>query len=113
MTFRQRLIGTLRRLQPVLDEPGVLVVEKLLTDRTGEKGVRDLLVVAGLLSCADADEVAEVAVIADGLSLESRHAISANLTLLSLMETRPGMPDPAPVREQVARLLAVIEAQRG
>ena len=26
MTFRERLIGTLRQLQPVLEEPGVLVV---------------------------------------------------------------------------------------
>jgi hypothetical protein len=26
VTFRDRLLGTLRRLQPVLDEPGVMVV---------------------------------------------------------------------------------------
>jgi hypothetical protein len=90
-----------------------LLVEKLLTDRTGEKGARDLLVVAGLLATASSGDLIEAVSVARGLSAESRHAICSNLTLLSLMDARPGMPDPAACRPQVRRLLAEIEPNHG
>lgn len=86
-----------------------LMAEKLLTDRTGEKGARDLLVVAGLLVGASADEIEEFLRVARGLSDESRHAIRSALTVLSLMEGRAGMPDPASARPLVTRLLAALE----
>jgi hypothetical protein len=90
-----------------------LMAEKLLTDRTGEKGARDLLVVAGLLVAAAREDLDEFVQVTLGLSAESRHAISSGLTILSLMTARPGMPDPGVVRDQVTRLLARIEAPRG
>ncbi len=69
-----------------------LVVEKLLSDRPGEKGVRDLLVVAGLLVSATDADVAEVVSIARSLSAEARYAICSSLTALSLLPARAGMP---------------------
>ena len=87
-----------------------LMVEKLLSDRTGEKGIRDLLVVAGLLRTATAVDLDEVVSVTRSLAPESCHAIRSALTLLSLVEASPGMPDPAPSRHQVTRLLARIEA---
>ena len=86
-----------------------LIVEKLLTDRTGEKGVRDLLVVAGLLASADSVDVDEFLRVTRGLSAESRHAVRSSLTLLSLLDGHRGMPDPRSVRAQVRRLLSAIE----
>jgi len=90
-----------------------LMVEKLLTDRTGEKGARDLLVVAGLLLAAAPADLEEFVSVARTLSDEARHAISSALTVLSLMEGHAGMPDPVPVRRQVARLLSAMEQPRG
>lgn len=86
-----------------------LMVEKLLTDRTGEKGARDLLVVAGLLTAASPSDLDEMVARAGGLRSESRHTVRSSLTLLSLIEPRDGMPDPSPLRAQVAQLLARIE----
>ncbi len=85
-----------------------LMVEKLLTDRTGEKGARDLLVVAGLLAGASPEDIDEFLRVARGLSAESRHAVSSSLTVLSLMEGRHGMPDPTSARAQVRRLLSAL-----
>jgi hypothetical protein len=112
----------LLRPGPVLDVEGLrlplprtadLIVEKLLTDRTGEKGARDLLVVAGMLVAATRADLDELENVARGLSAESRHAIRSGLTVLSLMEARPGMPNPAPVRDHVTRLLSRIERSDG
>lgn len=86
-----------------------LMAEKLLTDRTGEKGARDLLVVAGLLASAGPDDLENLLSLVNGLSPESRHSVRSSLTLLSLMEPHAGMPDPAPFREEVTHLLARIE----
>jgi hypothetical protein len=96
-----------------LPRPADLVIEKLLSDRTGEKGARDLLVVAGLLAAAGGADVDEIVSIARGLSDESRYAIRSSLTVLSLMDARAGMPDPAPFRDQVRRMLSGIEEPRG
>lgn len=86
-----------------------LMAEKLSTDRTGEKGARDLLVVAGLLVTASPDDLDEFLTVAEDLSAESRHAIRSGLTILSLMGGRPGMPDPLSVRDRVGWLLGKLE----
>jgi hypothetical protein len=44
---------------------------------------------------------------------ELRHVIISNLTILSLMEARPGMPDPEPRRGDVAALLRRLEGGSG
>jgi hypothetical protein len=64
-----------------LPRVGDLMVEKLLTDRTGEKGVRDLLVVAGLFAVATDADLADVVTVVGGLSAESRHEIRSGLTV--------------------------------
>lgn len=108
----------LLRPGPVIDIEGLrlplprvadLMVEKLVTDRTGEKGARDLLVVAGLLTTATAHDLDELIDVVRGISTESRHTLRSGLTVLSLMDSRPGMPNPAATREQVMRLLARLE----
>ena len=110
-------IGLLRP-GPVIDVEGLriplprtadLMIEKLLTDRTGEKGARDLLVVAGLLATTGPADLDEMVTRVGSLPAECRHTVRSGLTLLSLIEPRAGMPDPAPCRAQVARLLARIE----
>lgn len=92
-----------------LPRPGGLMVEKLVTDRSGEKGDRDLLVVAGLLTHMSEDEVAHAIVQIRGLAPELRHAVRSNLTILSLLEVRPSMPDPRLAREAIAHLLDQLE----
>jgi hypothetical protein len=82
-----------------------LVVEKLVTDRTGEKGERDLLVALGLLMTATPADIDEVDSIVAGLRPELRHVVCSNLTILSLLEPHQGMPDPGPHRRDVAALL--------
>jgi hypothetical protein len=108
----------LLRAGPVVDLDGLrvplprtadLIAEKLLTDRTGEKGVRDLLVVAGLLAVAEASDLDDLVALTGTLSAEARHSIQSSLTVLSLMDGRPGMPDPRRTRVDVTRLLARIE----
>lgn len=86
-----------------------LAVEKLLTDRSGEKGARDLLVVAGLLMAAEPPDLDEMVEVSRRLSAESRYAVRSALTMLSLMERHPGMPDPTAVRDRVRRLLVRME----
>ena len=96
-----------------MPRPAGLMAEKLLTDRTGEKGARDLLVVAGMLVTATPADLDELVALAQEVSAESRYAICSGLTVLSLMEARPGMPDPTSVRSQVTRLLSRIEEDHG
>ena len=86
------------------------ILEKLVTDRTGEKGDRDLLVVAGLLAAATDVELLELEARYSTLPPELRHAVRSNLAILSLMSPRPSMPDPVPVRARVAQLLDRLEA---
>ena len=87
-----------------------LLLEKLVTDRTGEKGERDLLVALALLTTADSADLDEFAAAHRSLRPELRHAVRSNLTLLSLIEPRPGMLDPRPRRADVAALLRRLEA---
>lgn len=50
---------------------------------------------------------------AGSLSAESRYAIRSALTVLSLMDSREGMPDPVAVRALVAELLSRLDGQDG
>lgn len=86
-----------------------LMLEKLITDRSGEKGDRDLLVVAGLLITSTAADLEELAQAFWELSAELQHAVRSSLTVLSLMAPHAGMPDPRPLRQTVARLLARLD----
>ncbi|MGQ0734509.1 MAG: hypothetical protein ACT4QD_12745 [Acidobacteriota bacterium] len=90
-----------------------LMVEKLLTDRTGEKGARDPIVVAGLLATVTPADLEDFVVVTRTLSDEARHAIRSGMTVLSLMGAHNGMPDPVPVRHQVTRLLSAMERHGG
>jgi hypothetical protein len=87
-----------------------LLLEKLITDRAGEKGERDLLVVSGLLASAGRDDLQGLELKYRRLRPELRHAARANLTILSLLEPRNGMPDPRSRRAEVAALLRRLEA---
>jgi hypothetical protein len=88
-----------------LPRPAGLLLEKLVTDRTGEKGERDLLVALGVLATSSDDDLDEVEVLFRRLRPELRHAVRSNLTILSLLGPRAGMPDPGPRRAQVAALI--------
>jgi hypothetical protein len=81
----------------------------LITDRTGEKGERDLLVALGLLVTSNPQDLDELESLYRGLRPELRHAARSSLTLLSLLGPREGMPDPRPRRAEVAALLRRVE----
>lgn len=99
-------IGDLRVPVP---RPAGLVLEKLLTDRGGEKGDRDLLVaLATLLACGPAD-VEELEDQYLSLPDELRFAVRSGLATLSLVEPRAQMPDPTPHRPLLSRLMAGLE----
>jgi hypothetical protein len=93
--------------------PAGLLLEKLVTDRTGEKGDRDLLVALGLLMTAEAADLEELAGAYGRLRPDLRYAVRSNLTRLSLLDARAGMPDPAPQRRAVAALLRRLELLEG
>jgi hypothetical protein len=99
------LAGTRLRLPRVAG----LLLEKLVTDRTGEKGERDLLVALGLLMTATPADLDELVTAYRRLRQELRHVVVSNLTILSLLDARPGMPDPRPRRDDVAALLRLLE----
>jgi len=87
-----------------------LLLEKLITDRTAEKGDRDLLVALALMLLARPADLQELEREFATLTNELRHAVLSNLTVLSLLAVRRGMPDPRPHRKLVADLLAKLEA---
>lgn len=87
-----------------------LLLEKLVTDRTAEKGDRDLLVALGLVITAGQADLDELEAAYRRLRSELRHAVRSNLTLLSLIEPRAGMPNPRPRRADIAALLRRLEA---
>lgn len=93
-----------------LPRPAGLLLEKLVTDRTGEKGERDLLVALGLLTMAGPADLDELEAGHRRLRPELRHTVRSNLTILSLLEPRMGMPNPRPRRADVAALLRRLEA---
>ncbi len=89
-----------------LPRPAGLMLEKLVTERSGVKGDRDLLVVLGLILVSSASDIAEVIQIYSALPHDRRHAIRSNLTLLSLLEPHANMPDPHVHRQRVNDLFA-------
>jgi hypothetical protein len=93
--------------------PAGLLLEKLVTDRTGEKGERDLLVALGLIVTMGPADFDELSVAYERLRPELQHTVRSNLTLLSLIEARTGMPDPRPQRTAVAALLRLLESGEG
>lgn len=93
-----------------LPRPAGLLLEKLITDRTGEKGERDLLVALGLLATARPGDLEELEQAYRRLRPELRHVVRSNLTILSLLAPRDGMPDPRRRRAEVAALLRRLEA---
>jgi hypothetical protein len=96
-----------------LPRPAGLLLEKLLTDRSGVKGDRDLLVALALILLAEEGDLTEVDVSFRGLGAEERHAVTGNLAVLSLLEALPGMPDPKAGRASVEALLRSLEAITG
>jgi len=64
----------------------------------------------GLLMTAASADLDEFVGAYRRLRPELRHAVRANLTLLSLIDARAGMPDPRPQRAAVATLLQRVEA---
>jgi hypothetical protein len=92
-----------------LPSPAGLLLEKLVTDRTGEKGDRDLLVALGLLMAVGPADLDQVDALYAALRPEFRYAVRSNLTILSLLEQRTGMPDPRPRRAAVVALLRRLE----
>jgi hypothetical protein len=95
-----------------LANPAGLVLEKLLTDRTGAKGDRDLLVVVGMLQTVAKSDTEEFLRLCRRLPKDLRAAVVSNLSILSLMEPHPGMPDPGPLRRQVAGLLERLQGEQ-
>ncbi|HEY3235556.1 MAG TPA: hypothetical protein VGJ84_12635 [Polyangiaceae bacterium] len=93
-----------------LPRPAGLVLEKLVTDRSGEKGNRDLLVALALLPNMTDSGFEELLVAYAKLRPELRYVVRSNLTILSLMGPSLGMPDPRPERGRVAALLRRFEA---
>jgi hypothetical protein len=93
--------------------PAGLLLEKMITDRTGEKGDRDLLVVLGLLLVAAPADLEELETIYTGLPPDLQYAVLSNLTVLSLLEPRAYMPDPRHHRHLVGDLLRRLEDLRG
>ena len=92
-----------------LPRPAGLCLEKLVTDRTGEKGERDLLVALALLAIANPNDLEELEQVYRRLRPELRHTVRSNLTVLSILGPRDGMPDPRPRRAEVAALLRRLE----
>jgi hypothetical protein len=101
---------TIEGMSVPLPRPSGLILEKLVTDRTGEKGERDLLVALGLIATTAPEGVDELVDAYGRLRPELRHAVRSNLTILSLLQPREGMPDPQPRRAEVAALLRRLEA---
>lgn len=93
---------------PVPALPGLLL-EKLVTERSGIKGDRDRLVALGLLLLAREEHIEETVALFQTLPPELRHWVRSNLTVLSLMEPIQGMPDPRPHRRLIADMLRRME----
>ena len=79
-----------------LPRPAGLLLEKLVTDRTGEKGERDLLVALGVLATSTPEDLDELEALYRRLRPELRHTVRSNLTILSLLRPPGGHAGPAP-----------------
>ena len=99
-------------LRVPLPRPAGLLLEKLLTERSGLKGERDLLVALGLLLVSRSEDIDELASEVESLRDDQRRTVMANLALLSLLRPLSGMPDPTEAREILASLMRRLEALR-
>ena len=110
-------LSLLRRGRPVTVEgitipvprPAGLLLEKLVTDRTGVKGDRDLLMALALLLLCEPADIHELEESYQRLPAELRYAARSSLASLSLLGPMASMPDPAPHRALVAALVARLE----
>jgi hypothetical protein len=110
--LREGLTVHVGELRARLPRPAGLLVEKLLTERSGLKGQRDLLVALGMLLIASDDDLQETVEVVAGLTPEQHAVVRNGLTVLSLTQPLAGMPDPTTARDRVASLLARLEAAR-
>jgi hypothetical protein len=108
--LRPGKVVELEDLRIPLPRPAGLILEKLITDRSGEKGDRDLLVSLALLLVCERNDREEFVTLYRGLPEELRYSARSGLAALSLLGPRAQMPDPVPHRSLVARLLAELEA---
>ena len=92
-----------------LPRPAGLVLEKLLTERSGLKGERDLLVALAMLAVSEPEDLDEVVRRERSLPASLRAEIRRNLTVLALAGPTPGMPDPRTMRDRVAALASRLE----
>ena len=99
-------VGTLAVPVPRLSG---LLLEKLASERSGEKGDRDLLVALGLLLVSTQDDLNELDQGYRALPADLRHGVRANLATLALLQARDGMPDPGPHRRTVGDLRRRLE----
>ncbi|HVT44645.1 MAG TPA: hypothetical protein VMT00_09665 [Thermoanaerobaculia bacterium] len=95
-----------------LPRPAGLLLEKLLTERSGIKGDRDLLVALGLLLVSSSEDLGEADDLFDALPEDEREMVRSNLAVLSLMQAMDGMPDPETNRSEIARFLKRIRKGR-
>ncbi len=86
-----------------------LLLEKLLTERSGIKGERDLLVALALLLIINEQEKTEFLMSYGKLDPELRQQILTNLTLLSALPPHHAMPDPRPCRQMIFEFIQRIE----
>ena len=93
----------------LVPKPAGLLIEKLLTERTGLKGERDLLVALGLLIQCGESDLREIEDQFKTLSSDGRRSILSNLALLSLMKPLAEMPDPIRWREEAENLSRRLE----
>jgi hypothetical protein len=95
-----------------LPRPAGLLIEKLLTDRSGLKGERDLLVALGLLLVAQPADLDELAASFAELEPDQQRGILSSLALLSLLKPLPQMPDPTTARDKVDLVARRLESGR-
>jgi hypothetical protein len=108
--LRPGKVVELEDLRIPLPRPAGLILEKLITDRSGEKGDRDLLVSLAMLLVCERSDQEELVMLYHSLPEELRYSARSGLAALSLLEPRAQMPDPVPNRSLLARLLAEFEA---
>lgn len=94
-----------------IPRPSGLLLEKLITDRTGEKGERDLLVALAVLQLMTATDLDELSDAYRRIRPELQHVVRSNLTLLSLLSPLAGLPDPRPRRAEVGALLRHLDRE--
>ncbi|HVP17934.1 MAG TPA: hypothetical protein VMU36_02995 [Spirochaetia bacterium] len=107
--LRPGKVVTLEGMPVPLPRPAGLTLEKLITDRSGEKGDRDLLVALALLLVCEPSDRYELVDLYRTLQPELRYAARSGLAALSLLEPRAQMPDPTPHRSLLAGLLSDLE----